>query len=339
MIARSAIVVLAVAGSTIALGAGSRPDPKPNAAKDDIVAVGVACGADGTFVPLAARVKSTWTSLSKADERVSLQYFFGVLTRQALRLPRQGWTLYPRHVRASQPLILKSPRKDLATESGGCFYMQAFDSNAPRLPGRPAYPGSTNLLPQVVGLGVFGPAGLDRGDDVTAQPDESSRRVAARVVRTVHSVERRLDRDAGDRSPLRQFEGRTQVRSVVRLLTMVRHRSADSELYFFQAQKQYGEWYVFEGKRMYKDWARTLVHGWVRVSPAGLSVLSASGDFDDEDGKTISIYEPAGFLVLADRTVMIAEGFGYEYRFYELFDVSPQVASPQSVLLIDVGGS
>jgi hypothetical protein len=163
--------------------------------------------------------------------------------------------------------------------------------------------------------------------------------VAARVVRTVHSVERRLDRDAGDKSPLRRFDGRTQVRSVIRLLTMVRHRSGDSELYFFQARKQYGEWYVFEGKRMYKDWARTVVQGWVRVSPAGLSVLSASGAFDDEDGKTISIYEPAGFLVLADHTVMIAEGFGYEYRFYELFDVSPGVTSPQSVLLIDVGGS
>ena len=72
---------------------------------------------------------------------------------------------------------------------------------------------------------------------------------------------------------------------VVRLLTMVRHRNDEGELVLFQARKRYGEWYVFEGKRLYKDWARALVHGWVRVSATGVSMLPATGVFEDDDGK------------------------------------------------------
>jgi hypothetical protein len=339
MIARSAVVALAAAGSAIVLSAAPLQVPKADVAKSDTVGVGVACGADGTFIPLAARAEGRWAPLSTADERVSLHYFFGVLTRQALRMPRQGWTLYPRRAGAPQPLVLRSLRKDLVAESGDCFLMQAYDSNAPLLPGRVACVGCTQLLPQTGGIGVVGPARFDSGENVTAQPDESSARVAARVVRAVHAVERRLDREAGVDSPLRRFDGRKDVRSVVRLLTMVRHRTDAGELYFFQARKQYGEWYVFEGKRLYKDWARTLVHGWVRVSSAGVSMLPATGVFEDDDGKQGSIYHPAGFLVLDDRTVLIAAGFGYEYQFYELFEIGPRDTPPQSVLVLDVGGS
>jgi hypothetical protein len=337
VISRPAIVGLAIAGSAIVLGAAPRQAPKADVAKSDTVAVGVACGADGTFIPLAVRAKGKWTSLSKADERVSLKYFFGVLTRQALSLPRQGWTLYPRRAGAAQRLVLKSFRKDLATESSDCFLMQAFDSNARRVPGRPAYPGSTNLLPQVAGLGVLGPARFEHGQDVTAQPDESSRRVAERIVPNVHAVERRVLRESQEDSPLERFAGRREVRSVVRLMTMTRHRTVDGEWYFFQARKQYGEWYVFEGKRMYRDWARLLVHGWVRSSSAGLSVHGLTGRFVDDDGKVSQIYRVTGVLVLDDRSVWIAEGFGYEWQWYELFEMKPGDGFPHSVLSVDVG--
>jgi hypothetical protein len=159
---RSAIVALAVAGSAIVLGAAPRQQPQADAAKDDMVAVGAACG-DRTFVPLAARTKGRWAALIEADERVSLQYFFGVLTPQARRLPRQGWTLYPRGAGAPGPLVLRSRGTD--PDPGQCLYTEAFDSNAPPLPGRVACPGCTQLLPQIGGIGILGPARFERGDD------------------------------------------------------------------------------------------------------------------------------------------------------------------------------
>jgi hypothetical protein len=43
----------------------------------------------------------------------------------------------------------------------------------------------------------------------------------------------------------------------------------------------------------------------------------------------------AGVLVLEDRTVWIAEGFGYEWSWYELFELGPGDTRPRSVLTVD----
>jgi hypothetical protein len=102
-----------------------------------------------------------------------------VLTPQARRLSRQDWTLYPRGAGAPGPLVLRSRGTD--PEPGQCFDTQAFDSNAPPLPGRVACSGCTQLLPQVSGIGVLGLARFERAEDVTVQPDEASRRIAARM--------------------------------------------------------------------------------------------------------------------------------------------------------------
>jgi hypothetical protein len=336
VIARSAIVALAVAGSAIALSAASPQQPRPtaNAATDDMVAVGVACG-DGTFVPLAERANGRWRPLIEPDDRVD--FFFGVLTPRALRLPRQGWTLHPGRAGISRPLVLRSPRSREADVSD-CFFVQPFDSDAPRLPRRPLLSGA-QLLPQLGNLGSLGPARFEPGEDVTGQPDESSRRVAARIVRNVHAVERRVLRDYQGESPVERFAGRSEVRSVVRVMTMTRHHAGGGEWYFFQARKQYGEWYVFEGKRMYKDWARLLVHGWVRSSSDGLSVHRLTGGFDDDDGKSSSVYRMTGVLVLGERTVWIAEGSGHEWQWYEVFELGPGDVAPLSVLKITVHGA
>jgi hypothetical protein len=336
MTTRSAIVALAIAGSAIVLGAAPRQGASPDAAKDAMVVVGVACG-DRTFVPLAALTKGRWAALIEADERVSLQYFFGVLTHQARRLPRQGWTLYPLGAGAPKPLMLRSRGAD--PDAGQCFYTQAFNSDAPRVTRRVVLLDRTETVPQVGGMGVLGPARFEYGQDVTAQPDENSRRVAERIVRNVHAIERRLLRESHEDSPLEPFAGRKEVRSVVRLMTMTRHRSDDGEWYFFQARKQYGEWYVFEGKRMYRDWARLLVHGWVRSSSAGLSVHGLAGGFVDDDWKVSRVYRMTGVLVLDDRAVWIAEGNGYESLWYELFEMRPGDKAPHSVVTVLVHAS
>jgi len=333
---RSALVVLAIAGSAIVLSAAPHQNPRTDTAIDGTVAVGVACG-DRTFVPLAARTKGRWAALIEADERVSLQYFFGVLTPPARRLPRQGWTLYPRGAGAPRPLVLRSRGTD--SDPGQCLYTQAFDSNAPPLPGRVACPGCTQLLPQIGGIGVLGPARFESGDDVTAQPDEDSRRVASLIVREVHVAERRLDRETGEASPLRLFTGRKEVRSVVRLLSMIRHRIGDDEWYFFQAQKRHGEWFVFEGKRMYKEWAVVLLHGWVRSSSTGIAALPADASFVDDGLKTSRFYRLTGVLVIDERIVWITEGFGFESQWVELFEAAPARQRPHSVLTVDTGGS
>jgi hypothetical protein len=120
------------------------------------------------------------------------------------------------------------------------------------------------------------------------------------------------------------------------LISMVRLRTDDDEWYFFQAQKQSGEWYVFEGQRMYRNWARVLVHGWVRVSIAGMSTFPEKGSFDDDVSKMGRSYRLAGVLVLDDRVVWITEGVGYEWQWYELFETGPRTR-PHSVLSVDTG--
>jgi hypothetical protein len=327
----SAICAIVVVASALVAAVTQSPDT--SVAKDGMIAFGVACG-DGTFVPIAARTKGQWTSLSESDERVSVWYFFGILTPQGLRLPRHGWTLYPTRSGNPRPLALKSPRKDEAADSSDCFLMQAFDSDGPRV----QFPNSTQRLPQRVGLGVLGPARVERGDDVTSQPDESSRRAAMAVVREVHNVERHLIRRA-DVSPLERFEGRKEVRSIVRLLTMTRFLADDGEWYFFQARKQYLEPYVFEGKRHVKVWASVLVEGWLRASSAGLRTLGAHGVVEDDDGKAGIIYRIVGILPLEDRTVWIAEGLQYEQQHYELFEAELNGGAPNSVLSVVTGGS
>jgi hypothetical protein len=217
--------------------------------------------------------------------------------------------------------------------------MQALDSDGPRVPARVAFPDGTQQLRPLVGIGVLGPARFDRGDDVTAQPDEDSRRVASRVVREFHVAERRLDRETGAASPLRLFRGRKEVRSVVRLLSMIRHRIGDDEWYFFQAQKRHGEWYVFEGKRMYKEWAVVLLHGWVRSSSTDIAAFPADASFVDDGLKTFRFYRLTGVLAIDDRIVWITEGVGYEWQWVEVFEAAPARQRPHSVLTVDTGGS
>ncbi len=315
MIARSAITALAIAGSVIVLGAVPLQNRKTDTAINGTVAIGVACGS-GTFVPVAARIKNRWKPLIEEEGRLGNVY--GVFTSDARRLPRQGWTLYPPRMGVPQALSLKSPLKQ--DERSGCLGVAGFKSDAARLPG----------------IGLLGPARFEHGEDVTAQPDEDSRRVAAHIVRNVQAIERRILRDSPEPT-LDRFAGRAEVRSVVRLMSMTRHRTDDGEWYFFQARKQYGEWYVFEGKRMYKDWARLLVHGWIRSSSDGLSVDGLDGRFVDDDWKIATVYRMTGVLVLDDRTVWIAEGSGYEWQWYELFEIGPRDTRPRSVLVIGVG--
>ena len=120
---------------------------------------------------------------------------------------------------------------------------------------------------------------------------------------------------------------------------MVRYRTDDGAWYFFQAWKQHGEWYVFEGKRMYKHWATTDLHGWVRLSGTEISAFPAQATFVDDAVKTSRSYRLAGILVLDDRIVWITVGSGYEWQWYELFEVRPGSRSPHSVLSVDAGGS
>ncbi len=327
MIARSAVVALALAGSAIVLGAAPRQDPKKNVVTDGMVAVGVACG-DRTFVPVAARVGNRWKPL--IEDEAGLDYFYGVLTPDARRLPRQGWTLYPPRARVPQPLSLKSPLKK--GESSTCLGLDGFNSDAPRLPRRHVFPyRSSDWAPQFGGVGVLGSARADLGEDVTAQPDEASRRVAARVVREVPAVERRVGRETGDYSPLRDFAG-SDIRSVVRLSSMVRVRINDDEWYFFQAHKQYnpyldsGYWYA----------ALSLnVHGWIRVASAGVSAFVMSGGFSDDGAwKGGRSYRLVGVLLLGDRTIWVTERSGWESTFYELFEVGPGERRPHSIVTV-----
>lgn len=184
MMRRGAVIVALLVGSALSTSASPRQSSDARE-QDGLIAVGVACG-DGNFIPLAARLKGMWHALSEPEE--GLFYFYGVLTPQALRLPRQGWTLYGSGSRSPRALSLRSPRPRDGGESSDCLAMQSFESDGPRVPGRVAFPDGTQTLAPVVGIGVLGSGRFDRGDDVTTQPDENSRRAAARVVQEVHAL-------------------------------------------------------------------------------------------------------------------------------------------------------
>ena len=299
-------------------------------AADETIAVGVACS-DGTFLPLAARSEGAWTPLEESNS----SDFVSVLTSEARRLPRRGWTFYPRASGKPRPLVLGSPRGKEKVELAPCWQVQVFNSDGPRTDRR-ASPGTIDGT--VLGGGVLGPARFER-DDVTAQPDESSRLVAARVVREVNTVEREVVRRLGSESPLDQFAGKKEVRSIVRLVTMIRHRSPDGDWYFFQAAKEYREPSVVAGTREVKVWARLLVNGWARSSSGGLSTFDLTGAFEEDNGKCCPNYIVEGVAVIDDRAVWIIHVGAYEASYYELFEVGPGDMTPRSVAAVATSGS
>src|SRR5262245_49130053 len=102
---RALVAALLIAPSVTLIAA--RQGTSPQASANDPVAVGLSCN-DGTVVPLVTRTKGKWTALIRAQE--DLFYFSAVLTREALRLPRHGWTLYPQAEQGPRPFSLRSPR-------------------------------------------------------------------------------------------------------------------------------------------------------------------------------------------------------------------------------------
>ena len=140
----------------------------------------------------------------------------------------------------------------------------------------------------------------------------------------------------GEESPLRELAGK-KIPSVVRLLQMVRYKTNQDEWYFFHAQKQHREKYVVPGGQVYGDPAPVGVTGWVRLSPTGVFAHVTHSAFQDESYKLGRHYSLLGILMLDDRKVWMTEGGGWEWNFYELFEIGPGDTPPHSVLNVGVG--
>ena len=325
--------IIAALVATVTSLVGAPQSERSQVGADEVVGVGLACG-DGTFAPLAARSRGKWKALSEPDEQLS--YFFSNLTRQALLLARQGWTLYPFTGGSSRAFTLKSPHGK--GEFSECAAVQSFASSLVPLPPRRSTSSRYPPPPRAaLGIGVFGPAVFERFEDVTDQPDEPSRSVAQLVVGKVHAEDRRLSREAGDWAP--RAQAGPDVHPVVHLDTMVRHRSGDGEWYFFQASKKYLARGVYQGKNVQTDWGSALVHGWVRLSPDGLSATKTTGVLVDGDGKQGTWYKLVGLLRVDDREIWIAQANGYEWSAYELFEIGPGSALPHSILNVPIAGA
>jgi hypothetical protein len=314
-----------VAALLFPFAAQARQGLPGDSASVERIAVGIACS-DGTFTPLARR-DGAWQPLV-GEPKVDSGSFFAALTPEALRLPREGWTLYAESTGTPEPLSLGAPGRASIDSSSACGDMQAQVAAGVRQ-ARPKSAGT------VTGYGILGAARFDLLEDVTGQPDDDSRGVAQRIVQEVHAAERRLARRTlrgGSRSHLAQFSGRPNVRSTVRLFELKRDRQLDGDWYFFQARKQYGERYTVDGTRTYRTWASVLVHGWVRASGVVTAVDVVASLENGAEGNTAESYSIAGVIRANDGDIWLARVSRRQATYYRLFDVGPGAAPPRRVL-------
>ena len=215
---------------------------------------------DGDFVPIASFNGRTWRNLTKASDRTA--YYFGELTAAGRRLPRRGWTLRPLDGSAPRPFSLKAPPRITDLHPAKCAYVQRFKTDVAPVSGRPD---------DELGLASFGAVGIEPLEDVTAQPDAASRRMARWFVRRVLTVEPRL---LNEPNPyVIKPTSEQQRRALVRVETLVRQPAADGgALYYGEAVKKYPD-----------TGTLVTVSAWLKESRDSVRVTKVAESLGNED--------------------------------------------------------
>lgn len=281
------------------------------------VAVGVVCE-DGLLLPIAALRGATWRSLTddeRAEAGVPLK-----LTAEARNLPRAGWTIVPFDAAvASRPLTLEGSA--LLDDTSVCTDQEGFHTDAPSARSR--------RPTDFIGIAVTGGVRVEPVETVQHLPDPASRRVGRLIAGLVEALEAEraeaVAASAGERHARRVPSAEQRSRVDVEILNMWRHRHADNDWYYFEAQKDYTE---------ENDTGNTLVKGWLVAASSGdgASLMNVRVSIGNAfDGVTVQ-GNALGVLRVEDHVVWILYEQTYESRSFELVAIGRERRQPVCIL-------
>jgi hypothetical protein len=289
---------------------GASPDaPRAQSAAPTSAAIGIVCR-DGTFVPIGSLGSRGWRSLTRAQDRID--YYLGELTDSGRGLSRHGWALLPHDGSAPRPFSLKPPPPRVPDPNPAtCAYVEHFRTDLPALAGRPA---------DELGFGVLGGGTIEALEDVTAQPDPASQRVAQWFVGRAQAEEPRLL--APENPYVIKPSPDERRRAVVRLTHLVRRTHGDVALYYGEAEKTYRP----SGTLIF-------VTAWVSLSPRGLRTLSQGASLDDGDRKGLTMRRARSLVRFGEREFWLMRQSGWESYELAVFDV---VSQPRPVATLTI---
>ena len=166
-----------------------------------------------------------------------------------------------------------------------------------------------NVAPtRKIGLAISGGT-IEHPQDVVAQPDAASRRVARRIVALTHA--RELERIAKEPAQWLPSAHSTTERAKVpvRLAKLRRHSTAGITTYYFEATKAWGA-----------DPQHGLVTGWIVDAPSGLTDHDVAYKFNDDSFKENERAIVWGVVRYQEKTLWILEWHGYEIEYYTVHE-------------------
>jgi hypothetical protein len=169
---------------------------------------------------------------------------------------------------------------------------------------RPPAPEGIAPIPKI-GAAVSG-AALEFPDNVTTLPDESSRRVAERIVTLFLAREKAALADKKDVV--------SATDKPVRITQLSRYATAATATYYFEARKplRYAEGFV--------DNDAGLVTGWIVDSPAGLKDVEVTYKVNDDGYKQSDHAMVRGVVPYRGRALWLLEWHGWETEYFTLHD-------------------
>lgn len=153
-----------------------------------------------------------------------------------------------------------------------------------------------------LGIAVIG-AEASQPEDVTALPDEASRRVARLVVRTAAALEE--ERFAEAPNLLREYFPADRNSAVIVLKKFFRHSRAGVTTYFFETAKEP---------------MPLITSGWIVDSADASKVIDARFAVSDDSHKEGRSGTVTGLVPLADRTLWLMEWHGYEHETHAIHE-------------------
>jgi hypothetical protein len=281
--------------AAVAIGGGQSPDAA-DSANDSVVAL---VRGDALVLPLARFDGRMWQPLVEPDSDPQR------LMTDGRRLTGSRLTLFPIAPGESRVLRLG----DVVEAQAHCSTMSMLRSDAaPRSPASrdPRKPlglaSSTNIV-------------VSRTDDMRAQPDDESRRVARLIVGQVQAFE--ADAAAAGATELAGIDRPLRSRTPVVLRRLDRYGTR----YYFEAAKRYAR-----GDRVLDVFGS----GWLQAGDGRIGSTAISFALTDEDYKAVARREPAGVVHATDRQprrwpvaawVMLEYHYeGESYAFYNEVD-------------------
>ena len=241
---------------------------------------------DGYLVPVVSIVGNKYTPLTAFRDSENKSLF----TPEAVALRDSSWTLWRRGTSTPEPIKVLNR----AMVHNHCTDEEAWRTT---VQGKPVAKHVSDI--KKIGVAVRG-GEVQFPEDITAQPDNASRRVVQRITFLTHAGAEGLQTE------IRRLAPDARTTNIVTLDKLIRHRT-DESTYYFEAVKKYG----FIG---------AVTQGWIVESDTGLRVHGVRSWADDGEAKTHSRADVLAVVRRGTASLWLVIWHGYEGEGYVIHE-------------------